>query len=343
MPEKPLKLGLLGAGAAIRKLHLPALCAMRGEVALEAVWSHSPQNARDFAAEHGVARHYADYRELLADEQVEAVLIAVPIERNASMLIEAVEAGKHVLAEKPIAATVAEARLAIAACRRGERVVSIAENYRYRQDILYAQRLVRSGAIGRTQCFQVTSTFDLLKDFRRDYMDKEWRRDPVHPGGLVLDAGVHAVAGLREILGDVREVDAHVMNNGGGTSGPDGLVMQLTLATGAPGHCLACYTAQTDRETVFDLVVYGDQGTLWLTKGQVQWTASGGAARSTWQADSRDRGYLAQLQDFLRAARAGGQVYSTPEKALDDLLVLEAAWQSASEGRRVMVPPSALA
>jgi predicted dehydrogenase len=337
MTPPPLRLGLLGAGAAIRKLHLPALAALRGDIAVEAVYSHTPGNARRFAAEHGIPRHYADYRALLADARIDAVLIAVPIEHNAALLIEAVVAGKHVLAEKPIAATAAQARQAVDVCRRADRVVAIAENYRYREDILHARDLVRAGAIGRVQCFQATTAFDLTKDFRRDYMEKDWRRMPAHPGGLVVDAGVHAAAGIREILGEVRSVDAQLMNNGDGTAGPDGLVMQLSLADGAPGHCLACYTARTDHETVFDLVVYGDRGTLWLTEGQVQWTTGGDAPRATWQAAIRDRGYLAQLQDFVWAVRGGGAVYSTPEKALGDLLLIDAALQSASSGRRLAI------
>jgi predicted dehydrogenase len=261
----------------------------------------------------------------------------VPIEHNASFLIEAVEAGKHVLAEKPIAANVAEARRVLRACRHSDRVVAIAENFRYRDDILYARRLVESGAIGSVQCFQVTSVFDLLKDFRRIYMDKPWRQDPRHPGGLVVDSGVHTVAGLREILGDVQEVYAQVMSNSPATSGPDGLLMQLTVASGAPGHYLTCYTARTDREAGFELTAYGSQGTLWLSEGKVEWTVEPSGPRSSWQAESHDRGYKVQWRNFLRAVQGEEAVYSTPEKAYGDLLVLEAALHSARTRQRVVV------
>jgi predicted dehydrogenase len=329
MTFEPLNLGLLGAGAAVRKLHLPALNQLRAEIALAGVWSRSFENARTLAAEVGVAQSYADYRQLLADPKIETVLVAVPIEHNAALLIEAVEAGKHVLAEKPIAASVAEARNVVAACRRLNQVVMIAENFRYRDDILQARRLIKSGAIGRVQCFQVKSVFDLLKDFRSVYMEKAWRREPRHAGGLVVDAGVHAVAGLREVLGDVQGVFAQAMSNSAATSGPDGLAMQLTLAGGAPGNYLACYTAQTDCETVFDLTVYGTAGTLWLTEGKVEWTTSPDGTRSSWLAESHDRGYLAQLRNFVRAVRGQEAVYSTPEKAFGDLLLMEAALHSA--------------
>ncbi|HEV3344663.1 MAG TPA: Gfo/Idh/MocA family oxidoreductase [Pirellulales bacterium] len=332
----PLKLGLLGAGAAVRKLHLPALNKLRGEIEIAGVWSRSPERARSLAAELGIERSFADHRELLADRTIEAVLIAVPIELNASFAIEAIKAGKHVLAEKPIAATTAEARQMLDACQSTQCVVAIAENFRYRDDILQARRLIEAGEIGRVQCFQITTVFDLLADVRRVYIEQPWRKEPQHAGGLVVDAGVHAVSGLREILGDVDHVCARLLNNSPATSGPDGLVMQLGLVSGVPGQYLACYTAKTDRETVFDLSVYGDEGSLWLTEGKVEWFSARTGKRQTWQVPP-DRGYLAQWKNFLAAVRGREPVYSTAAKAYDDLLVLECALSSAASGQPVRV------
>jgi predicted dehydrogenase len=172
---------------------------------------------------------------------------------------------------------------------------------------------------------------------RKIYMDKPWRQDPRHPGGLVVDAGVHAVAGFREIVGEIKEVYAQVMNNSAATTGPDGLLMQLTAASGAPGHYMTCYTAQTDRETGFELTAYGTRGTLWLTEGKVEWTAEPNGTRSSWQAESHDRGYRAQWRNFLRAVQGQETVYSTPEKAYGDLLLLEAALYSAQKRHRIVV------
>lgn len=335
MTHKRIKLGLLGVGAAVRKLHLPALSKLKREIEIAGVWSRSPDRAGGFAAELGVSRTYADYWDLLADEAIDAVLVAVPIELNAALAIEAIRAGKHVLAEKPIAATLAEARQLLDACRSTERVVAIAENFRYRGDVLEARRLIEAGAIGRVQCFQVTSVFDLLADVRRIYMEQRWRQEPRHAGGLVVDAGVHAIAGVREILGDVEQVYAKLMHHSSITSGPDGVAMQLELTGGATGHYLACYTAQTDREKGFELCVFGDRGTLWLNEGKVEWYSADIATRSSWQDPAHDRGYLDQWLDFVAAVRGGEAVYSTPEKAYGDLSVLESALHSARDGRPV--------
>jgi predicted dehydrogenase len=334
MAGEPIRVGLIGAGAAVRRLHLPALAALADDVRAVGVWSRTPDNARALADRHPVGRCCADYREMLADRDVDAVLIAVPIERNAAILIEALAAGKHVLAEKPIAATTAEARDVLRAGARSSRVVVIGENFRYREDVLRAKELVESGAVGRVQCFQVSMLFDLRKEFRREFVEKGWRRDPKHPGGLVVDAGVHVVASLREVLGDVRDLYARTLHRAGETTGPSGLLMQLTLTSGAAGHYFTCHAAQTDRETVFDLAAYGEGGSLWVTEGTVEWT-EGGGTRRTYRPEGYDRGYRNQWRNFCGAIRGEEGVYSTPEKAYGDLLVLEAALHSARLGRPV--------
>lgn len=335
MATEPLKLGLLGAGAAMRRLHLPALAVLRDEIRVVDVWSRSADNARAIAQQHGIERWCADYRELLSDRDVDAVLIAVPIERNASLLMEAVEAGKHVLAEKPIAATVPEARRVLEAVGRSDRVVAIAENFRYREDVRRARSLIEAGAIGAVQCFQANMVFDLHKEFRRDFVGKPWRQNPAHPGGLLVDAGVHSAAALNEILGEIRDVYAHTLHRPGETTGPTGLLMQMTLAAGAPGHYLSCHTARTDRETVFDLTVYGDRGTLWLTEGAIEWTEGADNQRKTHRHEGHDRGYQSQLRNFRNAVLGKEEIYSTPEKATGDLLFLHAALHSAQTGQRV--------
>jgi predicted dehydrogenase len=186
----------------------------------------------------------------------------------------------------------------------------------------------------------VTTVFDLLNDVRRIYMEQEWRKEPRYAGGLVVDAGVHAIAGLREILGDVEHVYAHLMDHSPATSGPDGLVMQMALTNDAVGHYLACYTAKTDRERSFDLCVYGARGSLWLNEGKIEWFSMENTARSSWEAHAHDRGYLAQWRNFVAAVRGHEPVYSTPAKAYGDLLVLDCALRSARNRQPVDVRQS---
>jgi len=106
------------------------------------------------------ARVYDHYRDLLADPEVDAVLIAVPIEVNHSVLIDAMRSGKHVLAEKPLAAT-PEQGLAVLDTPAPNSVVAIAENFRYRRDLAKAREILAQGLIGEVFAFQLSVKFHL--------------------------------------------------------------------------------------------------------------------------------------------------------------------------------------
>ena len=220
-------------------------------------------------------------------------------------------------------------------CGGSGRVVVVGENFRYRGDVRKARDVVAAGAIGAVQCFHANMVFDLHKEFRKDFVGKPWRQNPAHPGGLAVDAGVHSAAALREVLGEVRNVYAQTQYRPGETTGPTGLLAQMTLDSGALGQYLACHTARTDRETVFDLTVYGDRGTLWLTEGAVEWTEGHDNQRVSHRPEGHDRGYRGQWQNFAGAVRGHEDVYATPLKALGDLLLMEAALYSAGTRRRV--------
>jgi len=105
------------------------------------------------------ARTDSDYRSLLADPKIDAVLIAVPIELNAPILMEALAAGKHVIAEKPIAANIHEAEQVLKLCSASDRVVVIAENFRYWENLGRARDLLASGKIGQASAFQLEVRF----------------------------------------------------------------------------------------------------------------------------------------------------------------------------------------
>jgi len=165
-----------------------------------AVASRTREKAEAVAQQVKGARVYDHYRDLLADPEVDAVLIAVPIEVNHSVLIDAMRSGKHVLAEKPLAAT-PEQGLAVLDTPAPNSVVAIAENFRYRRDLAKAREILAQGLIGEVFAFQLSVKFHLDAEVRRGWTERPWRRDPKYPGGFLLDAGVHPVSFLRDLLG----------------------------------------------------------------------------------------------------------------------------------------------
>lgn len=339
-----LNLGIIGTGSAVRRIHWPVLLKMRSEFRIVAVANRTRAKADDFAREIEGGKVYENYQDLLHDANVDAVLIAVPIELNSRILTDAILAGKHVLAEKPIAVAVPEAQAVLRACKATTKVIAIAENFRYREDIAMAREVIARGEIGKVCCFSITTKYDAGNDFRRRWFAKgTWRQNPAFAGGMITDSGVHTISSLHDIFGNVQQVFAQIMHTSPLTEGPDGVLAQFTMSSGAVGHFLACYTAKVSEESVFDLAVVGTNGSLRLTEGEVTWLSAPDTKVCYFRPEHYDRGYTNQWQNFHRSICGEESLVSTPGKAFEDLLILEAMLRSGTTGNKSVLDQSAWA
>jgi predicted dehydrogenase len=109
-------------------------------------------------------------------------------------------------------------------------------------------------------------------------------------------------------------------------------MMQMKLETGVIGQYFACYTAKGRRETLLDMTVYGSRGTLEISPGRIEWSCGHDTVNVS-RVPKSDRGYHRQWQNFCDAITGRAAVVSTPQKALDDLLVIDAALRAASAAR----------
>src|SRR5258707_5209481 len=143
----PLRIGILGA-ARITPMALirPALAVP--EVVVAGVAAREPQRAGDFAIKHHVERAYPSYAAMLAAKDIEAIYNPLPNALHCEWTIRALDAGKHVLCEKPIAANAAEAERMAEAATRNDRVLVEAFHYRYHPLAARMKEIVESGELG---------------------------------------------------------------------------------------------------------------------------------------------------------------------------------------------------
>jgi predicted dehydrogenase len=320
-----MTLGIIGAGAAVERLHLPVLAEMTGDLRIVAVASRTREKAEAVAARVGAERVFTDYRQLLESPSVDAVLIAVPVHISGRVLSDCIVAGKHVFAEKPIAASAAESRQLLGISAGHSKVVAVAENWRYREDIRKARAVVRAGLIGEVYAFQITVHFNFDSPGRRVWTSRSWRLCPSHAGGFLVDHGVHPVASLREILGDVRRVCSLMLDRHPVIQGPDSLLMQIELTSGGIGQYFATYTAIDADEAYFDMTAFGSLGTLRVRNASVTWNRGAEEPGETFCFDADDGGYRCEWRNFVNAARGIEPIYSTLEEAHKDLLVIDTA------------------
>src|SRR5215212_8090018 len=192
MTNKVLNWGLLST-ARINDALIPPLRASKRNHLL-AVASRTPEAAEKYAREKKIPRAHGSYESLLADPEIDVIYISLPNRFHAEWTIKAVEAGKHVLCEKPLALSVDEVDAVEAAARKHGRVVAEAFMYRHHPQTLKVQELVQSGALGDLLLIRGSFSFVLSRA-------GDVRLDPELGGGSIWDIGCYPISYARTVVG----------------------------------------------------------------------------------------------------------------------------------------------
>ena len=156
---EPVRWGIMSVSGHYMLRHTSAALAHpRGKIV--AIASRGKEKAVEAASRLGIAKAYGSYAELLADPEIEAVYIPLPNSLHAECAIAAVEAGKHVLCEKPFALNAGQAKAMTVAAAKAERLIMEAFMYRFHPQWVRAREIVASGEIGRLRAIQSWFTYD---------------------------------------------------------------------------------------------------------------------------------------------------------------------------------------
>ncbi len=198
-----VRIGILGTGVIIRGSHLLTLQNHPQAEVVAAGNLHAESLSR-LAADFNIPKTYTDFAEMAADPNIDAVVNGLPNYLHAPVTIRMLEAGKHVLCEKPMAMTVAEGGKMIEATRQAERKLMIGHIWRFDREIVWLRNVVTSGKLGKI--FKVKSHEVLIYDvLGEDPPTTSWfvKRE-LAGGGALTDMGVHSFDTLRFVLGDAR-------------------------------------------------------------------------------------------------------------------------------------------
>jgi predicted dehydrogenase len=320
--KKPIRLGLIGAGIFAKEVHIPTLAALRDRYELVAVCSRSRESAETAARLWpGAVDVFTDVDALLAEEDIEAVDILVPIDTMPRVIEKALNAGKHVISEKPVAPDVVTGRMLLAAQK--EQVWMVAENFRYEDALLQAAQVVQSGEIGKPLMFHWDLYIEMTPEANQ-YYHTAWRRTGTFPGGFLLDGGVHVAAGFRLILGEVAKVTAMTRQMRPDLPPADTLSSVLLFDSGVIGAWNITYAGGAPWPHV--LHIAGDKGSVSVHLQGLEVTTKGGGHRNISVAG---KAFESEFADFAAAIREAKPHRNTPEQAVQDLAILEALFKSA--------------
>ncbi len=201
MAQAKIRVGVIGAGRIASMVHVPSLKACQEMCEVVSVASRSEEKARAFAAQWGIPRVHGDWQRLIADPEVDAVVVCPPSGLSLAVARAAVAAGKHVLCEKPLGLNYAEARELELAAERSARTHMVAFTFRFVPALRFLKRLVAEGHFGEIRHWRLSHLTDLMLD---PATPMAWRNDRKQAGaGVLADMGSHGIDLARYLLGDI--------------------------------------------------------------------------------------------------------------------------------------------
>jgi 1,5-anhydro-D-fructose reductase (1,5-anhydro-D-mannitol-forming) len=327
--------GLVGASNIARQYMIKAINAQPDAEVIGVVSSNQERGAA-FAAEQDVPRHYDSLGALLADSDIDCVYISTTNEHHHDQTIAAAKAGKHVLCEKPLALTLADAQEMVAACRKAG--VVMATNHHLRNAGLHRRMrdLIEKGTVGEILAVRVFHAV-FLPEFLQG-----WRIDSAAAGGgVVLDITVHDADTVRFVTGDnPTEVTAMTATHGMGKSGLADTVMGVMRMK--QGALVQFHDAFTIKHMPTGFEVHGTEGSLVARNCMTQnpvgelYLRRGTEEREIDDFD-RDDLYTRSVRNFMAAVNGTGQPSATAEDGLWSLATALAVAESAGSGRVVPV------
>ncbi len=337
---QPIRLGIIGTGLAVERLHWPALTRLTAQFRVTAFTNRSRANAERFAGYSGtpMSAFVADYHDLLGRDDVDAVLISLPIPLNLPVTRAALAAGKHVICEKPAGADAEEGRAFVELSDQyPDLTVLIAENAFYRDDLRVARSLLDDGQIGRIHLAAWRQVSQLIPR-EGQFSITPWRHDPGYAGGPHLDAGVHYTAQIRLLLGDAVRVSGETQDANSTHGGPSDLTLNLRFVSGAVGNYTASYPELAVPSEPGEMRLYGTEAVMTIGSRGTTIHRPDGTVES-WKVEGADGGYLNEFLNFHEAVNGTAPVVATVAQSWRNMEMILSGLDSAERGQTVEIAP----
>lgn len=344
-----MKIGLVGYGTGGRHFHAPFIIAAKG-IELAGVVARAPATIAKVNADLPGIPIYPSLTAMITAGGIDAVTVTTPPQTRRALVLEAIAAGLHVIADKPFAPSAAAARELDAAAKARGVVLGVFHNRRFDSDAQTLRKVIAEGRLGRL--WRVHSRMDF---------DDPATLEAGQTGGLLRDLGSHLVDQILWLLGPAVSVDAQLdmVDLPQGTTDA-GFTITLRHESGVHSHLSA---SKLNRLTAKEYRAYGEAGSYVSSATDVQAQAIFAGRRpvddlagwgyereEAWgtlrtaagveRVPSEQGRYHDYYEGFARAVRDGSPPPATAKEATLTLAVLDAARESAAEGRSVEVAPA---
>jgi predicted dehydrogenase len=335
--QKKFGYAVVGLGSYAVNQIMPRL-ALCEHSRLVALVSGTPAKLEKYGAQYGIPRthwyNYKNYDAIADNADIDAVYVILPNSMHAEFSIRASKAGKHVMCEKPMSNTAAEAEAMIAAAKRAGKKLMIGYRSQFEQHNLYCIEQLRAGTFGKVRLITSEHGFDIAPN--------QWRLDrPLSGGGSLMDIGIYSLNAARYLAGE--EPIRVVATESTDKSDPrfktveDRIDFQLLFPSGAIANCVSSYSSGHNafRAT-------GNKGWVGMEpatpyQGHQLWRRLAGKTEQISLPAQRDQQWIRQLDHLAESARTGIPLRASGEEGLRDMRLVEAIYKSAREGRAIKV------
>ena len=270
------------------------------------------------------ARSFSDYQTLAENSEIDAVIIATPPDSHPEIAMNFMLRGVHVLCEKPLCLSVAEAKAMIEMAETSNVIFTMATKFRYCEDVVKAKAIIGSGVLGEIVQFENAFTAKVE-------MSKRWNSNrEIAGGGVLIDNGTHSVDIIRYFLGAIREVLA--VETSGTQNLPVDENVKLLAKTANGVVASVDLTWGINKELPNFISVYGTNGTLHIgwrvskykLNSSPDWTVIGTGY-------DKVQAFRAKIENFRNAILGKEELLIKPEDALASVEVIEAAYKSLNQ------------
>jgi len=329
------RVAVIGLGSVAQLVHLPNLVKIKN-ADLTALAEVNKSRLNSVADKYGIKKRFSDYKQLLNDDEIDAVIIATPTHLHKQMALECLMAGKDVLVEKPLARNSSEGIEIIECAKKHNRKLMVGMNLRYRPDSMLIRSLIDAGEIGNP--FYIKCGW-----IRKQSSSEKWftKREEAG-GGVILDLGVNLIdlalwlADYPKVISVSTKNYCHNSKNLEDTS-----ISLIRCENSVTINIEASWNLAEEKDT-FYANVYGTKGSIGanpfkLIKVLDDEQIDLGSTFVETPTEAFKKSYLNELKSFIGAIRGLNPVFSSGEEALQLLKIAEAMYKSAEKDQEIKI------
>ncbi|TDK60877.1 Gfo/Idh/MocA family oxidoreductase [Bacillus salipaludis] len=335
-----LRIGIVGTGGIAVTRHIPTFLQLSESTTIEGVYDVDHARAEQIASQFNSFKVYPSYQELFDD--VDVIVICTPNKFHAEIAIAALEAGKHVLCEKPMALTVTECQQMESAAKKSGKVLAVAYHYRFMKEALAAKNIIEAGEIGNPLVVRVQALRRRKVPGWGVFTNKE-----LQGGGSLIDYGCHLLDLALWLMGDVEpiEVSGTTYNALSKTAGQvnqwgsfdhqtfnvdDHVSAYIKFANGASMLFETSWSNNIKEDVVENISISGDKGGLEVFPLRLNYAKHGMLfnSQAVW-IPGEDKPDLPQAENFVAACLGHAELVVKPEQAIRVSQVIEEIYRSS--------------